>query len=834
MRYISLFVLLFGLTLTIQAEMYDIFSDGIDTANITSFEQGNLRRYTLKTTAELRDNRPADKSRTFAEQDSMPYLRCGSIMFDGLYAMAMDDARLNAVDKIRDSSFTPTAMFDLPYYQTGEKWTHVWTRDVSYAVDLGLATLDQQRCVNSLLFKTAYLKPGITGGYSRQIVQDTGSGGSYPVSTDRVVWAFAAEELLKYLDGPARENFINDAWEIISNTIEHDRQVILDESDGLYRGEQSFLDWRVQSYPIRTGKDVVLIAQSKSLSTNVGQYWLIKTGAKLAAKKNMAGYAGKYKNWAMKLKSDINKAFYMVEDGQYSSLLLEDYYPVRVKRYDTLGQSLAILYGIADQEQASRIIANYPHGKYGPAVIWPQDKNVPIYHNQGIWPFVTAYWLKAAKKAGNAESVDLSVYSLVRGAALNLSNMENFDFVTGRPYAKSNGIEGPVINSQRQLWSVAGYISMVQDVIFGMETSWDGIRFLPYITSRMHKEYFCGGNDIELKNISYLGKKVNVKINLPVKQSNAGKVYSIEKIALNGREINKEFVSKDKFNETNSWEIWLGSTSESPRTKIRLLEKYSGSTIFGPTEPEFELKQQNSGAVELLYNSCDAESGYYNIYKNGSLAASSVKENIWIDGSGNTGLGTVFYAVESEYPDSGNVSFITKSKIVSLPDNYYEIPAASMKNTGGNLANNHHFENWGLSDHVLEKASFEVDMDGDYFIYAEYSNGSGQIYTGVTCAVKRIDIIETQSGHTVISKYIVMPETEPDDGSTSGWEVYRDSTRFTAALKAGTNYKVRIYEDEYARNMSYFDHYIPYNRTGGGEKPYNYVNISKMKFLLKR
>jgi hypothetical protein len=32
----------------------------------------------------------------------------------------------------------------------------------------------------------------------------------------------------------------------------------------------------------------------------------------------------------------------------------------------------------------------------GAPVIWPQQQDMPVYHNRAIWPFVTAYGLKAA------------------------------------------------------------------------------------------------------------------------------------------------------------------------------------------------------------------------------------------------------------------------------------------------------------------------------------------------------------------------------------------------------------------------------------------------------
>ena len=59
-------------------------------------------------------------------------------------------------------------------YQTGELWNWVWTRDIGYAVDLGLKHLDTERSWNSLWCKTAERKMG--GG--RKIIQDTGTAGS--------------------------------------------------------------------------------------------------------------------------------------------------------------------------------------------------------------------------------------------------------------------------------------------------------------------------------------------------------------------------------------------------------------------------------------------------------------------------------------------------------------------------------------------------------------------------------------------------------------------------------------------------------------------------------
>ena len=46
-----------------------------------------------------------------------------------------------------------------------------------------------------------------------------------------------------------------------------------------------------------------------------------------------------------------------------------------------------------------------PHLPKGAPVIWPQQQLTPIYHNRGIWPFVTAFWTEAGKHQGNVSAV---------------------------------------------------------------------------------------------------------------------------------------------------------------------------------------------------------------------------------------------------------------------------------------------------------------------------------------------------------------------------------------------------------------------------------------------
>lgn len=244
------------------------------------------RRFDLRTTASQRAGDP--QARTIQEAAGRPFLASGSVLFDALFAQAVDDARQASVAEIRDGSYNEGRPIPCQCFETGEKWHYVWTRDLSYALDLGLVGLDPQRAVASLLFKTSGFRPGVPvpaelPDSAEQIIQDTGSGGRWPVSTDRVVWALGAERTLAELAGPAREDFARRAYRALRGTVEADRVAAFDVRDGLYGGEHSFLDWREQSYPGWVVDDLTAIAQFKTLSTNVGELRALHNGAPVAA-----------------------------------------------------------------------------------------------------------------------------------------------------------------------------------------------------------------------------------------------------------------------------------------------------------------------------------------------------------------------------------------------------------------------------------------------------------------------------------------------------------------------------------------------------------------------
>jgi hypothetical protein len=382
-----------------------------------------------------------------------------SPLFDGLFAMAQDDLAQDSVTAIRDGAFDHGQPIPCHCFETGLKWPYVWTRDLSYSIDLGLWRFDPARSRNGLQFKLS----GARKAAAREnlyVMQDTGSGGSWPISTDRVVWFLGARHLLD------DKSFADQVWRAAQDTLAQDRTYVFDAAFGLYRGETSFLDWREQTYPAWTANEVTFIGQSFSLSTNVLHYQALQLAATLADAQHEAQAAAGYRQQAAALKAAINAHFWRADRGLYMSYIGGDGTPYDT--YDLLGIDLAITSGVAEGDRAKQTLSNYPTWPAGSPVIWPERSDQPIYHNRAIWPFVSAYTLRAARAVDDPARITHEIASVMRGAALYGSNMENYELLTQGQHVDEGKLSGPVVNSPRQLWSVAGYFAVVTEGVFGL------------------------------------------------------------------------------------------------------------------------------------------------------------------------------------------------------------------------------------------------------------------------------------------------------------------------------------------------------------------------------
>jgi predicted alpha/beta superfamily hydrolase len=755
---------------------------------VTPDAQAALRSYTQSTTMPLRDNAP--QSITYAEQAGTPQVRSGNIAFDALFALAITEMKQDSVAAIRDGSYNGGQPIACECFETGEKRHYVWTRDLSYAANLGLGLLDPQRTRNSLQFKLSGYrggKPPLAAGSEDglQIAQDTGSGGSWPVSTDRVSWAFGAEQALNALPAEERTQFAATALQALRNTIENDRIAAYDQASGLYNGEQSFLDWREQTYAAWIPGDLSSMASSKALSTNVAHYKALTLAASLVQQAGDHDTAQRYAQWAESLKIAINDRFWLKDAGMYSSLAAGHFDGAPLHKFDWLGQSLAIITGVADAEQTQSILAHYPHGPLGAPVIWPQQPGVPVYHNRALWPFVTAYGLRAAAQHGNVAVADAAFSSLLQGAALNLSNMENMEWHSGDPSA-------PAINSRRQLWSVGAFLGMVVQQVFGLGADTERLHVNPFFTSRLRREWFAGSEAIELSGLTLHGKRLHLKIKLPPAVAAEGYYLPIGG-KLNGKDARGP-VAWSELTDDNLLEVEMGPLVQG-RQQITFAGSEAASTA--PPEPVIQQTPRAGATFSIAPGTGAREGARYNVYRDGKLVAAGIAAGNWKDSAAPKAAPC--YAVEATYPDTGLRS--------------HHSPPFCLGATGTGDGSH------GSSGASGNAGSISVPRDGRYHVQLRYNNHAHQVNLGITNAVQMLRLRDRQ-GAVATEGIVQMPHNAPANGPA--WP-----TPLTAALKHGS-YQLEL---QPFYNMSSLRSNADYADAGGTDRARNEAQILGARLL---
>ena len=349
-------------------------------------------------------------------------------------------------------------------FRTGVFWGGVWTRDVSYSILHSLAQLHPEVCKISLLAKV---------NDNNRIIQDTGTGGAWPCSTDRTTWVLAAWEVYKVTGD---KEWLDRIFPIIKNTLEDDRLVAFDPVTQLMHGETSWLDWREQEYA--TWMQPADIFQSECMATTAVHYQSLRILSEICRLEHQPVLSQKYSAWADELKEGMNRHLWLEDRGFYAIYRYGREFQIAHSQYEVLGESFAILWDIANDEQKLRLSESMPSTYYGTQDMFPNLKDQYPYHNDAMWPFTQGYWMKAQASVGNEEGVLHSIASIYRLTAMNLSNMENMVIYDGNS-------KGLAINSPRQLWSVAANLAIVPNIYFGINYETDGIRFAPVIPKSM-------------------------------------------------------------------------------------------------------------------------------------------------------------------------------------------------------------------------------------------------------------------------------------------------------------------------------------------------------------
>jgi hypothetical protein len=468
----------------------------------------------------------------------------------------------------------------------------------------------------------------------------------------------------------------------------------------------------------------------------------------------------------------------------------------------------------------------------GAPVIWPQQQGMPVYHNRAMWPFVTAYGLRAAIQGRNVSVADAAYDSLVRGAALNLSNMENLEWLSGQPVLLDEThpeLIGPVINSRRQLWSVGAYLGMVVRDVFGVSTTADGIRLQPFVTARLRAGMFGATGSVSLQNLRLRGHAIDVRLQLPHAGGNQG-YYPVQQVLLNGKPVGAD-IRWDQLGANNTIEIRFGQlvAGEQAIRRVNADPYQEAPAVFGPREPLIDgLERGADGRARLTIGAGgNVPEVRYNVYRDGKLAASNLPAGLWTD---RTASATACYAVEAEYPASGNRSHHSQPRCV---DSGVSIAATDKRVTSSVplVAPNArfaepHLAGWGKPGDRFQVEAIRVPAPGEYAVQVRYHNGANQVNLGISGGVKWL-AIKDESGAIVAEGVVQLPHARIEKANTP--TVY--STPVAARLKASTAYRVEL-SDFY--NMSYLQSNSSFSAAGGVEGPSNRFDIYGVRLLRVR
>ena len=579
-----------------------------------------------------------------------------NVLVPALYNMALEESLLDI--RPQDSTF-----------MAGKLWPDTWTRDVVYSIffayawlfpDISRKTLEKQTLKNP-----------------SEALQDTGSGGSYPISTDRVVWAVAAWE---YYLATGDVNWLEKAYEGLSYTAQKDLHIAYDRTVHLFKGETCSMDWRTHTYP--SWFTNAIIGESYSSGTNALHLFLYTFLARSAEiLKKPKEEVALWSNVESEVRAGINRAFWDDSKGLYRCWMYPEYTGYQTSgKVDDMSNGLAIILGAADENKAERIIRNYPLYAYGASVLYPSKPDGYAYHNKSIWPVWQTPLMYAAHRAGNDAVTEHLVNSAVRASAMFLTHKENMTYDTG--YDRNTAL-----NSDRQLWSVASFLSIVYRVFFGLDMSAEGLSFKPFVPAYL-------GHEISLDGFRYRQAMLDIKI--------VGNGSEVASFRVNGHK--KDVSYRLPVSAKGHYSIEIVLKNAPVKGQANIVPSGPGF-CWAPVEPVIRIENN------LVYWTMTPGHKY-------RLVGEDVR-------------------TDCVYPPYD---------ISALPDGYYSIVATNGQGFDSDLSNPVLKTSWtatypvGIKDFQKGHQDFSIMVDipseGDYILWFEGSNGRGP--HDVYCAIRSV------------------------------------------------------------------------------------------------
>lgn len=602
----------------------------------------------------------------------LPQYHSGAALPDALYNLALEEGA-GAVEA--DGTF-----------RTGKEWAGVWTRDISYSIILAQAILQPEVAKTSLLRKVQ----------NGRIIQDTGTGGAYPCSTDRMIWAVAAWEIYQVT---GEESWLRQVYPIIRQSIQDDEQNAYGPATGLVRGESSFLDWREQTYP--KWMQPVDIYQSENLGTNAVHFQANQVLAQMAERLGEPAVAAHHRQRAQTIRAGLNRHLWLADRGTYAQYRYGRTFPTPSPRAEALGAALSVLFGVADAGRADSVLARTPVMAYGIPCVYPQIPGIPPYHNNAVWPFVQSFWGLAAAQAGHEAAFMQSLAAVYRPAALFLTNKENLVASTG-------DFAGTQVNSSNMLWSLSGSLGLVYKGLFGMSFEPDRLVFRPFVPQAMQ-------GTRHLTNFKYRNAVLSIEM--------SGFGHGIKSITLDGQSLPNAAVPAT-LSGAHALVIQLDNQAPTPRPVNQVAHHVS------PMMPAVTF------AAGRLRWAPVAGARAYQVLRNGRLAARTTETSFAIPTppaySEYQVLAVDAKGFESFASEPLAVGAAPRQQLVELADRASKSALPYQGATGLG------FLEISPTRHKTLPIRVQVPATGRYALDFRYANGNGPLNTSNKCAFRTL------------------------------------------------------------------------------------------------
>ncbi len=410
-----------------------------------------------------------------------PTLRSANPALERAYRIAIGDLAGN-IQPFQDGLLDQPK----PVLLAGLDYDTPWTRDAAINVWNGVGIFWGEVARNTLLAVLEHRSDGIY------------IGGQY---WDAIIWALGG---WAYYTFTGERDFLALAHSAVCNSLKRFETEEFDPQLGLFRGpavygdgvaaypdrylaggSSSILDW-VRVHPTRkaaVGYGIPMMA----LSTNCVYYQAYRIANRMAVELGQAENPH-FTARAAALSEHIQAHFWDEERGIFRYLIDPD---GGCDHQEGLGHAFALLFGLANPQQALRVLENQTITPAGVPCVWP---TFPRYaalggfgrHSGTVWPFISACWGEAALEF-NRPDVFVREFEIFT-AHINRHEQctEIIHPLTGAIYGglqeAGKGADGMQWAScARQSWSASAYLRMILNGLLGMRFSPTGIQFQPYL-----------------------------------------------------------------------------------------------------------------------------------------------------------------------------------------------------------------------------------------------------------------------------------------------------------------------------------------------------------------